>query len=327
MNWLGLGAIFVLLMPTLVSTMPWRDDELLETSVVTFCETTDDCQVLDTRCIGGECVFETFLECPEHMHYSECLNRCSNHCQSSNATDICHEHAYCKEGCQCDDGYYWVAETGTCVTKPECEKLIQTEVSKAAEIASKCPQYSQFEACPSSCPVKTCETLNVPCQNVSIGCAPKRCICQKGFVQSTENIEDGCIPEYECEGVFPTGDTVDDVMPFERPRNVLYIEGSGVGDAIDFEGSGTAEGSGDEVFPEYVETIVTCPENSQLRDSIKRESELTNFCNPDYPHSWPYPCVPVDCECDDGFVGGFSDGKLHPCVPAGSNDVSPVPTF
>ena len=87
-------------------------------------------------------------------------------------------------------------------------------------IKSNCPPFALFDSCPSLCGPITCENLPFSCNKT--GCAPKRCSCRSGFVQLSEDISEGCIPEDEC---FPAFTTTEESIP----------EGSGeeLGDTIE----------------------------------------------------------------------------------------------
>lgn len=70
------------------------------------------------------------IECPEHMKYSECLTKCSKYCQNLNDTDTCHEPDTCIEGCQCVDNYFWDQDKAICISREECEELINKNIEE-----------------------------------------------------------------------------------------------------------------------------------------------------------------------------------------------------
>uniref|UniRef100_A0A7E4V115 TIL domain-containing protein n=1 Tax=Panagrellus redivivus TaxID=6233 RepID=A0A7E4V115_PANRE len=264
---------------------------------IRLCQEDDDCVVFDSKCINGECVLTESNKCPKDMHYVECLNRCAKTCQSSNSTTTCREHAFCKEGCECIDGFYWVAERGVCVPKAECDQLVEQDRVDAIEIASKCPPHSFFRACPSKCPPKTCENKANPCKLVSKGCGAKQCVCRDGFVQASDDIADGCIPEYECEGIFTTASLVE-------------IEGSGMEE----------QGDPVELIKDRGTRSDSCPAHSELKDCVP----LTPVnCYMVYLDAPPAECGHQRCDCEDGFVRADS-GDEAPCIPVEACHVPPL---
>ena len=76
------------------------------------------------------------------------------------------------------------------------------------------------------------------------GCAPKRCSCRVGFVQLSEDISEGCIPEDEC---LPAFTTTQDSIP----------EGSGeeLGDPVELGKSRDSRSEG-------------CPLHSSFQDCV-----------------------------------------------------------
>uniref|UniRef100_A0AC35G8E7 TIL domain-containing protein n=1 Tax=Panagrolaimus sp. PS1159 TaxID=55785 RepID=A0AC35G8E7_9BILA len=160
------------------------------------CESSDDCTILDTDCVLGECVFTESVECPTNMHYSECLMKCSKTCQKLNETNSCLELENCNEGCECNDGYLWDNDDGICITIQKCEQITLEELNEMEIISASCPEFAAYDACPNKCDPRTCENLKIKCEER--GCGPKQCTCRNGFVQATENIADGCIPIDEC---------------------------------------------------------------------------------------------------------------------------------
>lgn len=175
---------------------------------------------------------------------------------------------------------------------------------KVETIKASCPEFSIFDPCPSTCPPKTCENLNDECKKD--GCGEKRCSCRSGFVQLTDDISDGCIPEDEC---FPT------VGP--TPKLVEEIEGSGEEFGEEVELSKNRDSRSDK-----------CPEHSELQDCVPYEPIncytlvcfifcFSEYCTECFNHfqdsQSAYSCGEQRCECIDGYVRADS-GDEAPCV-------------
>ncbi|KAE9556183.1 hypothetical protein FO519_000671 [Halicephalobus sp. NKZ332] len=263
---------FVLLLSTTV-----QGQEQLEIvdneGVVQKCEASEDCE---------QCVVSESVECPEFMQYSECLVKCSKICQNLNNTDECQEPETCIEGCECIENYFWDKDKGICISKEECEQMINKEIEEVEMIKANCPQFATYDPCPSPCGPVTCENMPFSCNKT--GCAPKRCSCRAGFVQLSEDISEGCIPEDECLPAFITT---------EEP-----IEGSGeeFGDQVELPKSRDGRSEG-------------CPLHSHIQDCVP--SQPVNCYTLDI--SITFDCGRKRCECDEGYVRADS-GDEAACI-------------
>uniref|UniRef100_A0AC34PV44 TIL domain-containing protein n=1 Tax=Panagrolaimus sp. JU765 TaxID=591449 RepID=A0AC34PV44_9BILA len=248
------------------------------------CQTSDDCEILDAKCVVGECVILDSIECPPFMRYSECLNKCAKTCQSLNETENCREPETCIEGCECIEDYYWNQEEAVCISRQDCEALINKEIEEIETMKESCPQFAEPDLCPNPCGPKLCENFTLPCNKK--GCGPKRCSCRPGFVQFSKDINDGCIPEYEC-------------FPIYSPTPEIIEEGSG------------------EEFGDPVELIKArdsrsdhCPIHTSLKDCVPLQPMNCYTLH----EAAPFDCGRQRCECDDGFVRQDS-GDEAPCIP------------
>nr|CDJ85079.1 Protease inhibitor I8 domain containing protein [Haemonchus contortus] len=118
----------------------------------------------------------------------------------------------CGEGGACNHGTHCVK--GTCVpssscpfpTIPKVKKGCQMETSlylpsqcpKLIENCEPCPKNSAFQGCSNSCGPKTCSNLIAMSRCFSLRCGPPRCQCNYGYVQLSDNIQDGCVKLKDC---------------------------------------------------------------------------------------------------------------------------------
>uniref|UniRef100_A0A914YCU1 TIL domain-containing protein n=1 Tax=Panagrolaimus superbus TaxID=310955 RepID=A0A914YCU1_9BILA len=253
------------------------------------CESSDDCTIIDTDCVLGECVFTESVECPSNMHYSECLMKCSKTCQKLNETNSCLELEHCSEGCECNDGYLWDNDEGICITFQLCEQKTLEDLNEMEVISASCPEFSAYDACPNKCGAKTCENLEKKCDKK--GCGPKQCTCRYGFVQASDNIADGCIPIDECTPVFPP--TTPDPLEEE-------------------EGSGESPGGFVELAKSREGHSNSCPIHSNLKDCVPIVP--INCYTANTGVVTPSECGHQRCECIDGYVRADS-GEDAPCIP------------
>ncbi|VDO31355.1 unnamed protein product [Haemonchus placei] len=118
----------------------------------------------------------------------------------------CHDNGDCPQGTTCMGTQCIASNSCPFPTIPKVKKGCQMETSlylpsqcpKLIENCEPCPKNSAFQGCSNLCGQKTCSNLIAMSRCFSLLCGPSRCQCNYGYVQLTDNIQDGCVKPKDC---------------------------------------------------------------------------------------------------------------------------------